>query len=157
MVEPVAIKDYRGKCWVTRPRPHVDRLACAWLIRRFIDPEALIRYAARPRPDEVAFDFDTADTKFGHVGNLCTFETLRLAFNLDDPGLRAMAEIVHEIDLRDGRYVRSEIAGIDAILNGWQQTDWSDAEREAHGIAFFEGLYQTLISNAIVALAKKRR
>jgi hypothetical protein len=156
-IELVAINTYRGRQWVTRPRPHVDRLACAWLIRRFIDPEAVIRYAARPKPDEVAFDFDTADAQFGHVGNLCTFETMRLAFSLDDPALHALAEIVHEIDLHDGRYVRPEIAGIEAILDGWQQTEWSDAEREVHGLAFFEGLYQTLKSNATAALAKKRR
>lgn len=140
-IAPSAIDEYRDKRWVTRPRPHVDRLACAWLIRRFINPKAVIRYAARPEPDEIAFDFDMEGGQFGHQGNLCTFETMRLAFNLDDPGLRAMAEIVHEIDLRDGRYTRAEIAGIDLVLNGWLVAGLSDAELEAHGIALFEGLY----------------
>jgi hypothetical protein len=156
-IERRSASDYRHKQWVTRPRPHVDRLACAWLIRRFINPEAVIRYSTQPQPDEVTFDFDTADLCFGHVGNLCTFETMRLAFNLDDPALRAMAEIVHEIDLQDGRYSRSEIAGIDAVLNGWQRMDWTDADREAHGVAFFEGLYQTLTSSALTTSLKKRR
>ena len=156
-IEPAVPAAYRGKHWVTRPRPHVDRLACAWLIRRFIDPEAVIRYSAQPKSDEVTFDFETTDSHFGHVGNLCTFETMRLAFNLDDPALRAIVEIVHEIDLHDGRYVRAETAGIEAILNGWQQTDWSDAEREAHGIAFFEGLYQSLGESPASAASKKRR
>ena len=80
-----------------------------------------------------------------------------LAFALDDPALQAMAEIVHEIDLHDGRYIRSEIAGVEAILNGWQQTNWTDAEREAHGIAFFEGLYQTLPGSVAAVAPKKRR
>src|SRR5512145_2454664 len=129
-LEKRSIGEYRHKQWVTRPRPHVDRLACIWLIRRFVDATASIRYAERPRSGEIAFDMDEGE--FGHRGNLCTFEVMRLAFALDDPALRVVAEIVHEIDLRDGRYLRSELAGIDAILNGWQQTDWPDAEREAH-------------------------
>jgi hypothetical protein len=150
-----AMGSYRGKQWVTRPRPHVDRLACAWLIRRFIDPSTVIHYALHPKAGEIAFDMDEGE--FGHHGNQCTFEVMCQAFALDDAALRAMAEIVHEIDLRDGRYVRSEIAGIDAILNGWQQTDWPDAEREAHGIAFFEGLYQTLRESSSTTTPKKRR
>lgn len=153
-IERRAAADYRGKRWVTRPRPHVDRLACVWLIRRFIDSGASIRYLEHPKAGEIAFDMDEGE--FGHRGNLCTFEVLRATFALNDPALQAMAEIVHEIDLRDGRYLRAEIAGVDAILGGWQLTHWSDAEREAHGIAFFEGLYQTLTSNATTALAKKR-
>ena len=154
-VERREIADYRGKRWVTRSRPHVDRLACLWLIRRFIDSNASVRYAEHPEPGEIAFDMDEGE--FGHSGNLCTFEGLRLAFALADPVLLAMGEIVHEIDLHDGRYVRSEIAGVEAILDGWQQMNWTDAEREAHGIAFFEGLYQTLGGNVAAAALKKRR
>ncbi len=150
-----SIGEYRRKHWVTRPRPHVDRLACIWLIRRFIDATASIRYAERPRNGEIAFDMDEGE--FGHRGNLCTFEVMRSAFALDDPALKLMAEIVHEIDLQDGRYIRAETAGIDAILDGWQQTDWPDAEREAHGIAFFEGLYQTFRERATTTALKKRR
>jgi hypothetical protein len=153
-IEQRSIGDYRGKHWVTRPRPHVDRLACIWLIRRFIDAHANVRYAAHPKSGELAFDMDEGE--FGHRGSLCTFEVMRAAFALDDPALRVMAEIVHAIDLQDGRYSRSEIAGIDAILDGWQRTDWPDAEREAHGLAFFEGLYQTL-SGTAAAPRKKRR
>ncbi len=139
-VEPAAIAAYRTARWVTRPHPHVDRLACLWLIRRFVNPRAAVRYAAVPEPDEVAFDMPGAE--FGHRGNLCTFETMVRAFALDDPGLRAIAEIVHEIDLRDGRFSRPEIPGVDAILRGWGGL--ADAEREAHGLALFEGLYVSL-------------
>ena len=139
-VEAAAVDTYRTARWVTRPQPHVDRLACVWLIRRFINPRAAVRYAPAAEPDEIPFD--TAGASFGHHGNLCTFETMLRAFALDDPGLRALAEIVHEIDLRDGRFSRPEIAGVDAILGGWGAL--TDAEREAHGVALFEGLYASL-------------
>jgi hypothetical protein len=139
-LDPATLSSYRNKRWVTRPHPHVDRLACAWLIRRFINPRAAIRYSTAPLPDEIAFDMH--EGPFSHRGNLCTFEVMIKTFALDDPGLRALAEIVHEIDLRDSRYARPEVPGIDAVLRGWQAR--SDAEREAHGIALFEGLYTAL-------------
>jgi hypothetical protein len=141
-IGPAAIEAYRDKRWVTRPRPHVDRLACIWLIRRFINPQAVVRYSLKPEPDEVAFDM--REGEFGHRGNLCTFETMVSAFSLDDPILRTIGEIVHEIDLRDGRYVHSEIAGVDAILKGWLLARLSEPELEAHGVALFEGLYAAL-------------
>jgi len=122
--------------------PHVDRLACAWLIRHFINSNAVIRYAQKVKPEEISFDMSEA--AFGHVGNFCSFETMLRAFGLDKPGLRALAEIVHEIDLRDGRYALPETAGVDAILDGWLVLDLSDAELEARGIALFEGLYITM-------------
>jgi hypothetical protein len=145
-----SIDAYRGRVWVTRPRPHVDRLACAWLIRRFIDPQAVIRYANEPGADEVSFDMP--DAHFGHQGDRCTFETMLAAFGLDDAGLQALGAIVHEIDLRDGRAVPPEAIGVDAILRGWLHLDMTDATREAHGIALFEGLYATLMSNAATSI-----
>jgi hypothetical protein len=138
-VSPVSIAAYRDKRWVTRPHPHVDRLACIWLIRRFINPTAVIRYALTAEPGEVAFDM--REGEFRHRGNLCSFETMVLAFALDNPSLHAIGEIVHEIDLRDGCYARPETTGVDAILKGWLLAQLSDTEREAHGIALFEGLY----------------
>jgi hypothetical protein len=138
-VSSVSIAAYRDKRWVTRPHPHVDRLACIWLIRRFINPTAVIRYALTARPGEVAFDM--REGEFRHRGNLCTFETMVLAFDLDSPGLRAIGEIVHEIDLHDGCYMRPETAGVEAILQGWLVARLSDTERETHGSALFEGLY----------------
>ncbi len=140
-VAPASISSYTDRRWVTRPQPHVDRMACAWLIRRFIDPEAVIGYSQQPEPDEVTFDMK--DAEFGHSGNLCSFETMIRAFNLESAGLSAMAEIVHEIDLRDARYLRPEIAGIDAILNGWALLELPDAELEARGIALFSGLFES--------------
>ena len=138
----VTIDEYKDKQWVTRPKPHVDRLACAWLIRRFINPEAAIRYAHRPELEEVTFDMN--EGRFNHSGNLCTFETMIRAFDLNVPGLSLLAEIVHEIDLQDERYFHPEITGIETILKGWLQLDWPDTELEKHGIALFEGLISAL-------------
>jgi hypothetical protein len=146
-VPHAALAAYRDHVWVTRPRPHVDRLACAWLIRRYIDPQAVIRYTIAPGPGEVAFDMPGA--QFGHQGAYCTFETMLRAFNLDDAGLRALAALVHELDLRDGLTVPPEAAGVDAILQGWLRVDMGDAEREAHGIALFDGLYAALMHGSI--------
>jgi hypothetical protein len=89
-------------------------------------------------PDEVAFDMSVGE--FSHRGNLCTFETMMVAFGLENPAMKVIAEIVHDIDLRDGRYVRPEIPGVEAILRGWM--DRADADREAHGIALFDGLHE---------------
>ena len=98
-----------------------------------------MRYAQAPEPDEVAFDM--REGEFGHRGNLCTFETMVATFGLEDPGLHLTGEIVHEIDLRDGRYTHAETAVIDAVLKGWLLMGFSDQELEAHGVALFDGLY----------------
>ena len=138
-VPKVNKKEYQGKTWVTRPQPHVDRLASAWLIKRFIDPKANIAYRAAKSGD-ITFDSDGAD--FGHAGQLCTFETLLAAFSLEENALKSIAQIVHEIDLRDERYARAEIAGIDALLEGWLSLKLSDKDLEQRGADLFEGLYQ---------------
>ena len=85
-----------------------------------------------------------ADAEFGHHGNLCTFETMIKAFQIEEPGVETMAEIVHQIDLRDERFVHPEAIGIDAILRGWLLEELNDQELEARGVALFDGIYQTL-------------
>jgi len=142
MLASTEMNAYRDRPWVTRPRPHVDRLACAWLIRRFINAKAEIRYSNQPKPNEVRFDMRGGE--FGHEGNLCAFELMMVRFGFSDPALQTIAEIVHEIDLRDGRYARPEAVGIDAILKGWRHEGQSDQELESHGIALFRGLYAAL-------------
>lgn len=142
-ISSASIADYKDKQWVTRPHPHVDRLACAWLIRRFINPQASLRYSLQPEPGEVSFDMEPAD--FGHQGSLCSFETMRLAFGLDDPSLRAIAEIVHDIDLHDDHYGRPEAQGVLTVLQGWRMSNLSDADMETRGIALFEGLYTAFV------------
>ena len=151
----VSIAEFKNRRWVTRPRPHVDRLACIWLIRHFINPRAKIRYSAHPESHEVSFDMPKAH--FGHLGNHCTFETMLQSFGLDEPALRTMAEIVHEIDLRDGQYSQPQVEGIDAVLSGWLKANLSDAELESHGVALFEGLYQTLASTTPVKARRQNR
>ncbi len=136
------LKSYKNKVWVTRPRPHVDRLGCAWLIRRFIDPNAKIRYSNDPKTDEVSFDMKGA--LLSHYQNLCSFETMLAAFHLQDLGLKALAEIIHEIDLKDSKYFHPETECIALILKGWLHAGFTDEALESHGIALFEGLYQSL-------------
>jgi len=147
-----SVAAYRGRRWVTRPRPHVDRLACVWLIRRFIDPKAAVRYSDTPRAREVRFDMPGAE--FGHAEGRCSFESLVSAFGLDDPGLRILGRIVRSIDLGEP-LAHPAAEGVAAVLDGWRRTDWSDGELERHGVALYEGLYQTL--NAASARPAKRR
>jgi hypothetical protein len=136
------IEAYRRARWVTRPHPHVDRLACAWLIRRFIHPDAAIRYASEPQADEVPFDVPGA--AFSHRGSLCTFEVMLRTFGLEEAALHTLAEIVHEIDLRDGVYAHPETSGVDALLRGWQLAGMPDEAIEARGLDLFDGLYAAL-------------
>jgi hypothetical protein len=138
----VTIAEYRDRRWVTRPRPFIDRLACAWLIRKFINPNAIIRYSLQPESDEVAFDMKEAE--FGHQSNLCSFETMMFKFGLEKSGITAIAKIVHELDLRDGQYISPETAGVETILRGWLLARLSDSELESRGIQLFEGLYLAL-------------
>jgi hypothetical protein len=146
-IVPASIRAYSSRRWVTRPHPHVDRLACAWLIRRRVDSEAAIRYASDPKPDEVAFDMP--DAEFSHQGNLCTIEVMIRAFDLHDDVLQALAEIVHEIDLRDGMYAHPETSGVDALLRGWQLAGLPDKEMEVRGLQLFDGLYAALADGTV--------
>ncbi len=138
----LSVADYKQKTWMTRPHPHVDRLGTAWFIRKFVNKHAVIRYSSAPGHDEIPFDIKGA--VFGHRGNLCTFETMAAVFHLNNAALEAVAEIIHEIDLRDGRYFRPETEGVARILKGWIEAGFSDQELESHGIALFEGLYAAL-------------
>jgi hypothetical protein len=134
----------RGRRWVTRPRPHVDRLASAWLIKRFIDPEAEFLFAAPEAfpPDAVAFDAPGAE--LGHQGPDCTFETLLRRFALTDRRLRRLAEIVHEIDLRDGRFAPEEARGLDVAIRGLLAVLKDDHSVLAYGLTLFDGLHAAL-------------
>jgi hypothetical protein len=131
--------DYQGRTWATRKRPWVDRLACAWLIRRFIDPGARILWLNSPQdcPDDaLGFDFDGAT--FSHVGNRVSFETLLASFELDAPGLRRIAAMVHYLDI--GGIQPLEAAGIERVLAGLRETITHDDHLLAAASAIFEGL-----------------
>jgi hypothetical protein len=127
-----------GALWVTRPGVRVDRMASAWLIRRFIDPAA--RFAFDPRTPGIRFD--TFEGEYTHEGDHCTFEVLLQRFSLDDAALQAVGEVVHDIDCKDGKFDRPETAGTAAIVDGVAAAQADDAERLRQGAVVFEGLYQ---------------
>jgi hypothetical protein len=133
----------RGRRWVTRPRPHVDRIASAWLIKRFIDPEATFVFADPSAFPPDAIPFDAPNVELTHYGEDCTFETLVKRARLRDRRLARLAEIVHEADLRDGKYTHEEARGIDAAIRGFLAASPDDHRVLEHGLTLFEGLYTT--------------
>lgn len=144
-VQPaLSVKEFQGKTWMTRPRPGIDRAGSAWLIRRFIDPRAKFVFGSEPSLHPKALPFDMADVEFSHHGEDCTFETLVKRFGIADKAVLKMAEMVHDADLEDGKFQRTECIGINAVLTGWARTEISDAELLAQGMECFEGLYQHL-------------
>jgi hypothetical protein len=131
----------RGRRWVTRPRPHVDRIASAWLIKRFIDPEATFVFANPAEFPSDAIPFDAPNVELTHYGEDCTFETLIKRARLRDRRLARLAEIVHEADLRDGKFPHEEARGIDAAIRAFIAASPDDQKVLAQGIALFDGLY----------------
>jgi hypothetical protein len=137
-------ESYQGRTWVTRKNVHVDRMACAWLVRRFIDPDAKFKFVAaqgyRATQGEVTFDMYEAD--FTHVGDQCSFETLVTRFDLREAGLKSLAEIVHDIDVKDGKFARTEAPGVAAIIAGIALAEREDEARIALGSRMFDALLQ---------------
>lgn len=129
--------------WVTRTGVHVDRIASAWLIRQFIDPGMQLKFVPAkgyaPEPGELRFDMFEAE--FTHEGDHCTFEVLLERADLREPALQAIAEIIHDIDIKDGRFGREETAGIRNLIAGICYATASDEERITRGAAVFESLY----------------
>jgi hypothetical protein len=133
----------RGRRWVTRPRPHVDRVASAWLIKRFIDPDAVFLFAPPAEFPADAIAFDAPGVELSHQGEDCTFETLVKRANLRDRRLIRLAELVHEADLRDGKYPHEEARGIDVAIRALLAAATDDQQVLAQGMTLFEGLYAT--------------
>jgi hypothetical protein len=128
--------------WATRAGVHVDRAACAWLIRRFVDPDADFVFV--DDVDDVPADatpFDMVGVEFSHHGDACSFETMLGRFDLDDPVLWDLARIVHEADLADERYDAPAAPGLDAICRGLSLVS-SDEENLAVTARVFDGLYE---------------
>ena len=134
----------RSRTWVTRSGVHVDRIASAWLIRRFIDPAARFRFVAgrehQPAAREVRFDMFEAE--YTHEGDRCTFETLAARFGLGDSAIAAIAELVHDVDCKDGKFGRSETAGFERMIAGIVRRHASDAARLERGAALLDDLYE---------------
>jgi hypothetical protein len=137
-------KNYRGKTWLTRPRPEIDRVGSAWLIRQFIDPRAKFVFAAAVPSNREILPFDMVDVEFSHHGDCCTFETLIRRFGIEDKAVRKIAEMIHDADLEDSKFQRSECIGIDRVLKGWAKSGMSGDEILLHGFECFDGLYSFL-------------
>jgi hypothetical protein len=136
-------RHYHGRLWVTRPRPGVDRMSSAWLIRRFIDTDARFAFVAdRDAAPEEAIPFDMFGVEFTHRDDQCTFETLCADFGLDDTALRHVAAIVHDLDLKDARFKAADAPSVGLLIEGLQLAHADDADLLSHGIVLFEALYR---------------
>ena len=131
----------RGRTWVTRPRPQVDRIASAWLIKKFIDPTATFSFAAPAAFPPDAIPFDAPNVDLTHHGEDCTFETLVKRAGLRDRRVKRLAEIVHEADLRDGKFPHEEARGIDVAIRAFLAASPDDHRVLEQGMTLFEGLY----------------
>jgi hypothetical protein len=144
MISGERLHGLHGRIWVTREGVHVDRIASAWLVRRFIDREAHFTFVpseggARPAG---TIRFDMYEAEFTHEGDKCTFEVLLERALLDDPALHAIGELVHDIDLKDGKFGREETAGIAGLIGGIVLAHADDEQRVARGAALLDDLYE---------------
>ncbi len=137
-------KRFSGKTWLTRPRPEIDRVGSAWLIRKFIDPKAKFIFANDAAKQNGAIPYDMFEAEFSHHGDDCTFETLVKRFGIADKAVLKMAEMVHDADLEDGKFQTTECIGIDRVLKGWGKSGLSDEELLKRGGECFDALYQQL-------------
>ena len=136
--------EVRKRTWVTRKGIHIDRIACGWLIRRFLDQDATFKFvpARGHTPAAGELRFDMFDAEFTHDGDLCSFEVMLRAFALEeDAALRAVAEIVHDVDLKVSTFNREETPGVDHLIAGIAGLHADDTARLEHGTSVFEALY----------------
>lgn len=137
-------KDFENRRWVTRKTPFVDRMASAWLIRKYIDGKAVFQFidenVKEKAPDD-AVTFDTRDGDFTHKGDLCTFEVLVKAFGIKDKAVKKIAELVHELDVKDEKYSTLKARGVEEILIGIRKSSESDIDALTKGMDMFEMLY----------------
>ncbi|HEX9009152.1 MAG TPA: chromate resistance protein ChrB domain-containing protein [Holophagaceae bacterium] len=146
-IQPPALEmEFRGRTWVTRKGVHVDRIACAWLIRRFVDPDARLRFvdpkSYRHRRGELRFDM--AEGEFTHEGDRCSFETFLHRLDLKAPGLRALAELIHDVDLKDHRFQRPETEGFARVIQGVALRHAADEARLEAGTVVLDAFLEAL-------------
>ncbi|HSO62722.1 MAG TPA: chromate resistance protein ChrB domain-containing protein [Desulfobacterales bacterium] len=139
-----SLKKLKGRTWVTRDNVFVDRIACAWLIRRFVDPDAEFKFAGskkyKPQTGEIRYDMFEAE--FTHEGDLCSFEVMVERLGLDRRILAPLAEIVHDIDLKDDKFGRPEAAGVRALIAGLAAAHPADIDRIDRGAGMFDDLLE---------------
>jgi hypothetical protein len=137
------MEDLKGHVWVTRQGVFIDRIACAWLVRRFIDPAARFKFVP-PKgyvPEKGELRFDMFEAEFTHEGDRCSFEVILARSGLQDRALQAIAEIVHDIDLKDEKFGRTECAGMRTLFAGMAMGESDDEARIEAGSAILENLY----------------
>ena len=143
---PMSLNELKGRTWVTRKSPRIDRIASAWLIRKYIDSKAKFKFISEPyKPvsrNEIRFDM--YEGEFTHLGDWCTFETLIHRLGLKDEGLISLAEIIHDIDLKDEKFGRAEAPGVGVVISGLCDLLDDDFRRLKEGIAVFEALHTAL-------------
>jgi hypothetical protein len=135
---------FQGRLWITRPRPGVDRMSSAWLIRRFIDRQARFGFAAdRESVPDNGVPFDMFGVEFSHQGEGCTFETLCSVFGIEGPALSRIAAVVHDLDLKDGKFGAPECSTVGAIIEGLRLAYQHDDVLLEQGMTMFESLYRS--------------
>lgn len=140
-------KDFEARTWVTRKKPFVDRMASAWLVQKFVDGKAVfqcIDESEKGSIPEGAVMFDTKDGDFTHKGDLCTFEVLVKAFGIKDRAVKKIAELVHELDVKDEKYSSQKARGVEEILAGIRKSSKNDMEILKKGMDVFEMLYTSI-------------
>ena len=138
------VKAYQRRVWLTRPRPQIDRVGSAWLIRKFIDPQAKFVFAPKPDAHPDAIPYDMMNVEFTHHGDACTFETLLKRFAIADSAARRIGEMIHDADLEDGKFQRPECSGLDLLFKGRARLGLSDAEILEKGFPCFDALHAAL-------------
>jgi hypothetical protein len=152
------VAKYQGQRWVTRRNLHIDRLACAWLIKQFIDKSPRFYFVAEGETIDGAIPFDMFGAEFTHHGDDCTFETMLKRFGLsENKGLRGIAEIVHDIDLKDDKFHRLEAAGLNAIIGGLTKVLRDDRKLMQQMGVVFDGLHALLGKEAVKPARKNKR
>ncbi len=140
-----SIGSLRDQVWVTRRGVKIDRIGSAWLIRRFVDPKARLRFID-PKSEAPAAgerSFDMVGGEFTHEGDQCTFETLIRRLGLKDRALAIVAEVVHDVDVKDAKFGRPESAGVACLVTGIAATHEDDEDRLAQGFSLFDALYES--------------
>ena len=137
-------RNFRGKVWLTRPHPEIDRVGSAWLIRKFIDSKSKIVFAVKRPPNRRVLTFDMLGGDFSHDGDDCTFETLIRRFAISDKNVMKIGEMIHDADLDDDKFQRNECIGIDRVLKGWAKQGLPDKEILRRGFECFDALYAFL-------------
>jgi hypothetical protein len=151
----ISPKEFLNRRWVTRARPGVDRMASAWLIRRFIDPKATFGFADRPTGSEVPFDMYSGD--FSHEGGRCTFEVLTRQFGIADAAVGRLAQIVHDLDMKENQYNAPEAPAVGRMVDGLRLLHADDATLLEQGIAMFEALARSFEASPVPPRTTKKR